>query len=322
MYSFDNFKNYKVLVVGDLILDRYIFGNTYRISPEAPVPILNVENVRNTLGGAANVALNCKAFGSEVNILSVIGNDLNSEILISLLKEFKIGYSEVITSNQRKTTTKTRILSSNHQLLRIDEEDLFEITEKEQAQILNSVWFQIENNKPDVIIFEDYDKGVLNEFLINSIINIAKENNIMTCVDPKQKNFFFYKNVDIFKPNINEAINFIEVNNKNINLESLDTIYSQLNLKITPKNLVITLSENGIYYNDGSISEIIPAHKREIADVSGAGDTVISTLAMFYLNTRNIEISAKFANLAGGIVCETVGTSVINTQKLFDLINE
>lgn len=320
MIKIEDFKKYKVLVIGDIILDQYVFGEVNRISPEAPVPILNISNTQNILGGAANVALNCKAFGAEVNIISVIGNDLNSSILINLLIDANIGCEDVFKSSQRKTTTKTRFLSSNHQLLRIDDENIFDISYVEQNQILNFAKKNIQYNKPDVIIFQDYDKGVLNESIINSIISLAKNNNIFICVDPKHKNFFFYNNVDIFKPNLKEAINSLGISNTNINHESLELVNSLLRNKLTLNNLIITLSEYGVYYNDGNISDIIPAHKREISDVSGAGDTVISTLALFFIHTRNIKFATKVANLAGGLVCETVGTSVINSQKLFDLI--
>lgn len=322
MINIEDFKKYKVLVIGDIILDQYVFGEANRISPEAPVPILNISNTQNILGGAANVALNCRAFGSEVNIISVIGNDLNSNILINLLKDAKIGYEDIFKSSQRKTTTKTRFLSNNQQLLRIDDEDIYDISDVEQNQILSFVRKNIEYNRPDLIIFEDYDKGVLNESIINSIISLAIKNKILTCVDPKHKNFFFYNNVDIFKPNLKEAINSLGISNTKINLESLELVNSLLRYKLTINNLIITLSEYGVYYNDGNISDIIPAHKREISDVSGAGDTVISTLALFFIHTRNIKFATKVANLAGGLVCETVGTSVINSQKLFNLINK
>jgi rfaE bifunctional protein kinase chain/domain len=321
MYNINDFINYRVLVIGDIILDRYVFGNAYRISPEAPVPILNVDIVQNKLGGAANVALNCKALGTEVNIISVLGNDVNSKIINNLLHEFKIISSEIVLSSNRKTTTKTRFLSSNQQLLRIDEEDIFNISEDEQTQILNSVKYNIENWKPNVIIFEDYDKGVLNETLITSIIKIAKENKVITCADPKNKNFNYYNYIDLFKPNLKEAINSLGIGFTDINTKTLDEINLQLREKLIIENLIITLSENGIYYNNSYISDIIPAHIREISDVSGAGDTVISVLAIFYIHTKNIELSTKVANLAGGLVCESVGTTVINPNILFNLIN-
>jgi rfaE bifunctional protein kinase chain/domain len=321
MYNTDIFNNIKVLIIGDIILDKYISGDINRISPEAPVPILSTNNIEYRLGGAANVALNCKSLGSETSIVSIIGNDSNGKMILELLKEHDIICDGVGLSDNRISTVKTRLLSNNQQLLRIDDEVIFDISEIESTGLYNYITDVIKTNKPNIIIFEDYDKGVLSKELIEKIISLTKENDIITCVDPKEKNFFYYQNVDIFKPNLREVANALNINNKIINIETLDSISIKLREKISHNILAITLSEFGIYYDDKNSSEIIPAHLRNVSDVSGAGDTVIATLSLFYYYFRDIKFSSKIANLAGGLVCEQVGTSVINKIDLYKKIN-
>jgi rfaE bifunctional protein kinase chain/domain len=321
MINSNIFNNIKVLVIGDIILDKYISGDINRISPEAPVPILSTTKIDFRLGGAANVALNCKALGADTSLISIIGNDSNGKLILDLLNEHGIICDGIGLSDNRISTLKTRLLSNNQQLLRIDDEVIFDISEIESTILYNSINDIIKKNKPNIIIFEDYDKGVLSKKLIEKIILLSKDNNIITCVDPKEKNFFCYQNVDIFKPNLREVRNALNINIDIIDINTLNSICIKLREKLNPNNLVVTLSEFGIYYNDQNTSEIIPAHLRNVFDVCGAGDTVIATLSLFYYYFKDIKRSSKIANLAGGLVCEQVGTAVINKIDLFKKIN-
>jgi rfaE bifunctional protein kinase chain/domain len=298
------------------MLDSYLFGNVERISPEAPVPIVDVVIKQDKLGGAANVAANIKNLGGTPILCSVIGNDQKSQIFISLLKKFKISTDYIYQSNDRVTTNKTRIIGNNHQMLRVDEEIKKEL-EKDQIKFLSIIDYAFQSNSIDCVLFQDYDKGILNETIINTVTSKANSLKIPIIVDPKNKNFNFYKNVTLFKPNFKEfkdGIKLIDTDRKEL-LKNGAKILHQKGIEI----VFITLSENGIfvsYKKDKKIiSKIIPATAREIVDVSGAGDTVASVISMLILDV-DIEEIAKISNLAGGIVCEEVGVVPIDKEKL------
>jgi len=311
----DIFKNKNILIIGDVMLDSYLFGNVERISPEAPVPIVDVIIKQDKLGGAANVAANIKNLGGTPILCSVIGKDQKGEIFLSLLKKLKISTEYIYQSKNRITTDKTRIIGNNHQMLRIDEEIKSELG-KDQTQFLSIIDYAFQSEEIDCILFQDYDKGILNETIINYIISKAELLKIPTVVDPKNKNFNFYKNVTLFKPNFKELKEGINLNlNRKELLENGAKILHSKGIKI----VFITLSESGIFISykkdEKTISKIIPGVSREIVDVSGAGDTVAAVASML-LNSIDIEEIAKISNLAGSIVCEEVGVVPIDKEKL------
>ncbi len=312
------FNNKNILVIGDVMLDSYLFGNVERISPEAPVPIVDVIIKQDKLGGAANVAANIKNLGGTPIICSIIGKDQKSNIFIDLLKKMKINTNYIYQSENRITSNKTRIIGNNHQMLRIDEEIKTDLG-KDQNDFIIIIEKIFKNEEIDCVLFQDYDKGILNETIINHVISKSNSLNIPIIVDPKKNNFSLYNNVTIFKPNFKEfkeGINLSDSDRLQL-LENGSKILHKKGIEI----VFVTLSENGIYIsykNEGKIiNKIIPGISREVVDVSGAGDTVAAVSAMLIGNT-NIEEIAKISNLAGGIVCEEVGVVPINLKKLIE----
>jgi rfaE bifunctional protein kinase chain/domain len=306
----------KVAIVGDIMLDTYWWGNVERISPEAPVPVVALDRKELRLGGAANVALNTISLGATTVLFSVIGNDNDGTTLVSLLDKNSIDTNHIVRSTDRITTNKTRIISRNQHMLRLDAEMTKEINEAEQRALLQRFIAFVETSNPSVVIFEDYNKGVLTESIIKQMINICSENNIVTTVDPKRKNFFCYEGVDIFKPNLKEVKDGLNVLLDDVNEDFLRDIHFQLHKKLQHSISLITLSEKGVFYQQDKRSNIIPTHVRNIADVSGAGDTVIGVASLVYASTKNIHLTAAIANIAAGLVCEEVGTVAINKEKL------
>lgn len=313
---FADLANMKVAVVGDIMLDTYWWGNVERISPEAPVPVVALEKKELRIGGAGNVALNTVALGAQTVLFSVVGNDNDGKSLLSLLEGNKISTSNIVLSDERVTTNKTRIISRNQHMMRLDAEMTKDINESEQILLLQSFKYFVETEKPSVVIFEDYNKGVLTEEVNRKMISICQENNIVTTADPKRKNFFSYKGVTIFKPNLKEVKDALNVLIDDVNENFLKDVHQQLANKLQHNISLITLSEKGIFYECEKGSKILPTHVRSIADVSGAGDTVIAVASLVYANTRDINLSAAMANLAGGLVCEEVGTVAVNKDLL------
>jgi rfaE bifunctional protein kinase chain/domain len=313
---FDDLYNLKVAVIGDVMLDTYWWGNVERISPEAPVPIVALKKRDYRIGGAGNVALNTVALNASTTLFSVIGNDADGDQLIQLLRDGKINTDFLIRCDERITTSKTRVMSRNQQMMRLDSEVTTDITTIEEEQLLHTFRSYVEAEKPDVVILEDYNKGVLSERIIEEVISICKAEGIITTVDPKRKNFFAYKGVTIFKPNIKEikdALNRVSID---VNEQSLQQVHRDLSQVLQHKISLITLSENGIFYNDENHTSIIPTHVRNIADVSGAGDTVIAVASLIYASTNDIYLASSIANIAGGLVCEEVGTVSISKTAL------
>lgn len=310
------FKNKNILIIGDVMLDTYLFGNVERISPEAPVPIVDFVSKDIKLGGAANVAINIKNLGGTPILCSVIGNDDKSTTFISILNNMNIITDYIYKSENRITTDKIRIIGNNHQMLRVDQEIRTDLNSDEE-KFLSIISEALENKKIDCILFQDYDKGVINQNIINIIVEKAKLLNIPITVDPKKKNFLSYNNVTLFKPNFKEFKEGLNINltNKNEMLEKGSEILHSKGIEI----VFITLSEDGIflsYKKDNKIiNKIIPGIPRDVIDVSGAGDTVISVASML-LNDIDIEEIAKIANMAGGIVCEEIGVVPIDKDKL------
>jgi rfaE bifunctional protein kinase chain/domain len=313
---FASFSKLKVGVIGDSMLDTYMWGRVDRISPEAPVPVVALHHKEYRIGGAGNVALNCRSLGASVALLGVTGDDEESVLLNKLLKEKNIDISNLLKSKDRITTSKTRIISRNQQMMRLDAEITNDLNKRDEDALLKKVKAFIVSKKPDIIIFEDYNKGVLTENLIREVIAICRTAGVMTAVDPKRKNFFSYKEADIFKPNLKEVKEGLNLITDEIKPALLKKIHTELSGLLEHKISFITLSEKGVFYQQGNKSNLIPSHLRNIADVSGAGDTVMAVAALVYAATKNIHLMAEVANIAGGLVCEEVGTVAINKDKL------
>lgn len=298
------------------MLDTYMWGKVERISPEAPVPVVSLNKKEYRIGGAGNVALNCQSLGARVSILSVTGNDTEADLLTDLFETNQIDTSYLVKSQDRMTTSKTRIISRNQQMLRLDAEITDDLNESEEEKLLASVRDFISKEDPDVIIFEDYDKGVLKTSLIQKVIGLCRDSGVLTAVDPKRKNFFSYKGVDIFKPNLKEVKEALNLLLSDPGKEDLEKIHGLLHKQLSHTISFITLSEKGVFYQENGNSTIIPSHLRNIADVSGAGDTVIAVASLVYAATRNVHLMAEVANIAGGLVCEEVGTVSVSRDKL------
>ena len=313
---FDDMDSIDVVVVGDVMLDNYWWGNVDRISPEAPVPVVALTNRESRLGGAANVALNCRALGAKVSLASIVGDDSEGSALTRLASEAGIDTSLVMRSWRRPTTTKTRVISRNQQMMRIDDEVTDELYTDEEHPFIDIVLKYLQRVKPQVLIFEDYNKGLLKENVINRITEHCREIGIITAVDPKRRNFMAYRNVTIFKPNLKEVREGLNVHLENVDVNELNDVHRQLNTVLHHDVTFITLSEKGVFYNNGFTYAIIPSRIRNIADVSGAGDTVIATAALIYAITKDVSLMAEISNLAGGLVCEEVGVVSIKKEKL------
>jgi rfaE bifunctional protein kinase chain/domain len=313
---FDSFKNLHVAIIGDLIMDNYYWGNVERLSPEAPVPVVDIYKKENRLGGAANVARNCIALGAKASLMSVIGDDNDGKLLLSLMNESGINTDLVFRSSKRITTAKTRIMSRSRQMMRLDTETTAALETEDEHKLIDAVLRFLQIQKPDVLIFQDYNKGVLKENVIEKVIEHCKHLKIITTVDPKKQHFFTYRNVDIFKPNLKETCEGLGLDIENGNQASLDGADKMLRQQLQHHLSFITLSEKGVYYSDGARSSIIPSHIRNIADVSGAGDTVIAVASMVYAITKDAELMASYSNIAGGLVCEEIGVVPVNKEKL------
>lgn len=311
----------KVLVVGDVMLDTYWWGHVDRISPEAPVPIVTLNNKELRVGGAANVALNTVSLGASTAIISVIGDDADGNQLLAMLQEHQIDVAHIISSAKRVTTNKMRVMSRNQQMMRLDAELTTDIDEVLESQLINNITAYINNNNPQVVIFEDYNKGVITKKLIETITALCVAKNIITAVDPKRKNFLSYKNVTLFKPNLKEVKEGLNLLIDQVDLAHLAVIHEALHNELNHQISFITLSEKGVYYQFNKEKAIIPTHIRNIADVSGAGDTVIAVASLVYATTKNMMLAAEMANIAGGLVCEEVGTAAIDKKKLLDECN-
>lgn len=312
----ESFSKLNILVIGDVMVDAYYFGSVDRISPEAPVSIISVSQKDHRPGGAANVALNLKSLGANAIICAIIGNDEEGRELISLLNKEDINTEGLITDASRPTTMKTRVISGSTHLLRIDHESTKPISNATENLILDFVTNNI--TKVDAIIFEDYNKGLLTERLISEIISIANKNNIPTIVDPKKENFFAYKKCTLFKPNrkeIQEGLKTDKDLSKIINIEEAAT---RLMEKLNCENLMVTLSEDGVFVKSANKSTHIKAHERKITDVSGAGDTVVSVAALCLASGMELTQTAEIANIAGGLVCQKVGVVPINKNELIE----
>jgi len=313
--AFESFNNQTVLIVGDSMVDAYLWGHVSRISPEAPVPVVSISKRENRLGGAANVALNIVALGANPILCGVIGNDSKGESFLELLKESNLSAEGMVIDKTRKTTSKTRIISSAHHLLRVDEETTEYLDSTSENAFLEKIYSLLNSKKIDVIILEDYNKGVLTEKVISETIAIAKAKNIPVTVDPKKSNFFQYKGATMFKPNLKEFVEGTKIDWEVFNLDTLKDKAKEFKAELNIDKLLITLSEKGALIC-GEKEIHVPAEIRNIADVSGAGDTVIAVASLALSSGLSDEEIVRISNLAGGLVCEKVGVVPVDKLQL------
>lgn len=303
----------KIAIVGDLMLDRYIWGSVTRISPEAPVPVIDMETEQARLGGAANVAKNIKSLGGEPLLIGVIGSDNSGKQLVEIIREGNLSVEGIVVDPTRPTTVKTRVIAHAQHVVRIDRETKSDISHIIQSNILDVLRRHIDSI--DGIILEDYNKGVMVKPLIKQVTDLAKESNTMVTVDPKFNNFFDYKDVSVFKPNRKEVEEVFGTRLRT--QEEVLRAGNELLQKLNAKNILMTLGEQGmsLFERDGSVSHV-PTRARNVADVSGAGDTVIATLTMALAGGAAIREAATLANYAGGIVCGYIGIVPIDREEL------
>lgn len=314
--AFETFPSFKVLIVGDVMLDAYAWGKVRRISPEAPVPILACEKRENRLGGAANVAKNIKALGATPVIYTVIGEDEQGDSLLALFDKNELSTSGIIRTKARRTTVKTRFLSSSHHLLRVDEEDTHYIEEDLEESLYFSVKQAVVSERYQALIFQDYDKGVITPNVIAKLKALAKEHHITTIVDPKKRNFSLYTDVVLFKPNFKEFTEGVGVSLQKKDLETLIMYAQQYRKKQNIEMLLLTLSEQGILICSESGATHVPTQVHEIADVSGAGDTVVATATLCLAAGLSPESIAAISNMAGSLVCQHPVVVSVDKEEL------
>jgi D-glycero-beta-D-manno-heptose-7-phosphate kinase len=313
---FASFEGKKIIVLGDVMIDAYTIGQVSRLSPEAPVPVVNLDHSEYRLGGAANVALNLVALGAHPIICSVVGDDSNGHLMTELLQETGLQAEGLVKSQERKTTVKTRIIANRQQLLRIDDEQTNLVTIKEEEELINKVESFIKNGV-DAIIFEDYNKGVLSPKVIEQVIALANTSGVITSVDPKKDHFLAYKHVTLFKPNLKELKEGLNTHfDFSSDKKAFENAVSMLEEQINCKVSFVTLSEHGVFIKQRDEKYYINAHLRSIADVSGAGDTVIALATLCLCAGLEVKMIAEIANIAGGLVCEEIGVVSINKDRL------
>jgi D-glycero-beta-D-manno-heptose-7-phosphate kinase len=317
---FDRFQGKRIAVIGDLMLDRYIWGSVNRISPEAPVPILQVESESARLGGAANVANNIKALGAEPVLFGIVGDDQSGAKLREILGEMNLSCEGIVTDPDRPTTVKTRVIAHSQHVVRLDHEQRKDINGKTVAdmmRVLKSAGSDIE-----AILLEDYNKGMLTKDLLKQVIDFAMTDGKIVSVDPKQSNFFEYRHVTVFKPNRKEAEGALGMP-ANTDEQAVAAARELLN-RLECKNVLLTRAEKGMtLVEENGASMHLPTKARQVADVSGAGDTVISTLTVALVAGATIGEAATIANHAGGIVCGEVGIAPVDKERLFiEVLND
>jgi rfaE bifunctional protein kinase chain/domain len=314
---FKNADKKKICIIGDVMLDRYMFGNVSRISPEAPVQVFDLNNTENKLGGSSNVSLNVKTLGAEPFLIGVIGDDDSGEILKNEMKLLGQDTSGLIVDVSRPTTCKTRVISDSHHLIRIDSESKKDIDKKIESQIIERL--KSFNSEIEYIILQDYNKGVLTKSLIRKVIEYAKKHKKKILVDPKFENFFEFKETFIFKPNKKEIEDAF--GRKSKSPEDLDDMVIFLLGKLKCKNVVLTLGEHGMRIYEkvkGKVKiDAIKTRARKVADVSGAGDTVISTIAFCLTGGASVNEAVLISNIAAGLVVEEVGIVPIYKKNLY-----
>ncbi len=316
-HIFSAFDGKRILIIGDVMVDAYLFGKVDRISPEAPVPVVALSKREYRLGGAANVALNIRNLGGIPVLCTVTGKDEKGELFRQLLRDASLSDEGIIDSPGRMTTTKFRIVGNNAQMLRVDEEMTASLLPEETQTLYAKILELCTNNMVDAVVFEDYDKGVISPELIGMVVNLAKMRKIPVAVDPKKRNFMDYHGVELFKPNLKELKEGLKLDKTPDDQASLREAVNELQQRMKQHIVMVTLSDKGIYFcqhENGHMSEdlMLGAHLRKISDVSGAGDTVIGTAALCMATGVSPALMTALCNLAGGLVCEYVGVVPIN----------
>ncbi len=316
---FEQFKDRSILVVGDLMIDEYLRGNVNRLSPEAPVPVVEIDHESYHLGGAANVSINLKSLGCQPITLGLIGYDRAGDILMDLLAEAGMGTEGIVRSDDRPTTLKTRIIGDNQHIARVDREKIEYI----DGQLLKSLIQRFDElyEQCSAIILEDYNKGVLSKELIEYVVNRARQHQKPVLVDPKFINFLEYRGVTVFKPNVKETVHALgrPVSNEH----EVEQAGQELLNKLQAECVLITRGGKGMsLIEKNHPTSHIPTRTRKVADVSGAGDTVISTMAAALVGGASFREAATMANYAAGLVCEEVGIVPVQRDALFNILNQ
>ena len=313
---FNKFSELKVLVIGDAMIDNYLWGKVDRISPEAPIPIVTVTKQENRLGGAGNVSMNIQALGATPILISIIGNDEKGRIFEELMQEKKLPRQGIFIDPSRITTVKTRIISGGQQISRVDHEISTLIDHPFEEQIFDKINTIINSEQINIVIFVDYDKGLISPWLIKNVIELAKSKNILIAADPKVRNFNHYQQVDLFKPNFKEFKEGMKLVGEKTDMKELKRVSEEFKKENQIGLLFITLSELGVFLTNGVKQNYYPAQVRDIADVSGAGDTVIATASLCLAAGLPTPFMAQLSNLAGGLVCEKLGVVPIDPELL------
>ncbi len=313
---FSSFNQLQILIVGDVMIDAYMWGKVDRISPEAPVPVISVSQRENRLGGAANVALNIQSLGATPVMCAMIGDDAKGKLFQHLLAKRQMTSTGILTSAHRKTTVKTRVISGNQHLLRIDDESSKPLDAETEQQFIAHTLDLMEQIPFDAIIFEDYDKGNITPGVIEQVVKKAHELKIPTLVDPKKRNFMAYRGVTLFKPNFKEICEGLKSDIPKGDFAALHGAADKLRKQLGAELIMVTLSELGVYITSKESYFRVPAEIRDIADVSGAGDTVISVAACCLASGFDSMETAAISNLAGGLVCEKVGVVPVDKSQL------
>jgi len=317
--TISKFNKINVLVVGDLGIDTYIVGEVKRISPEAPVPVLRVKETYSRLGLALNVANNVSSLNANSQVIGLLGEDTHAKNIKKLLKDLKISDSGLIFDNNFSTINKTRVLASNrHHLLRLDFEEKFILNNDLINKIIDK--YSLLLNKASIVIIQDYGKGLINKVVSNELISMAKQKNKAIFVDPsRNQDILIYKNADLIKPNLDE---FKTMNNLDLDeTYEYDAYAFKFIKELNTKYLVLTKGIDGmsVYYDINKVHNIA-SNKVEVFDVSGAGDTVIASLALAYTAGLDIKEAAYFANICGAIVVTKVGTSTLSQTDIFEFM--
>jgi len=313
---FSKFSELNVLIIGDAMVDNYLWGKVDRISPEAPIPIVTVTKQENRLGGAGNVSLNIQALGATPILVSIIGNDEKGRIFKELIQENRLTDEGIFVDENRMTTVKTRIISGGQQISRVDQEISTLIDQNFEKKVFERILKIIDTKDINIIIFVDYDKGLITHWLIKNVIELAKSKNILTVADPKSRNFNNYQHVDLYKPNFKEFKEGLKLQIEKTDMEELKKISINFKKENQIGLLFITLSELGVFLTNGVKQNYYPAEVRDIADVSGAGDTVVAAASLCLAAGLPIPFMAQLSNLAGGLVCEKLGVVPIDLEQL------
>jgi D-glycero-beta-D-manno-heptose-7-phosphate kinase len=310
------FEGLKVLILGDVMVDSYVWGKVNRVSPEAPVPVVMRMHTESRLGGAANVALNIKSLGAVPIMCSVIGTDENSKTFRDLIRQLNMSDEGLIESPNRITTCKTRIIAGHQQLLRLDQEVDHYIDEDLESALWQKIQTLVNHNNISAIIFQDYDKGVITPGLIEKVISLGNRCNIPTLADPKKRNFAFYRDATLFKPNFKELTEGMHLDMDKADHKRVHEAAMLLQKEAGFSMVLITLSEQGMLLSTGKEYQVVPTQARGVADVSGAGDTVIAMASLCLAAGTDAYEMARLSNLAAGLVCERIGVVPVEREWL------